>query len=228
MINTAVIPVPKLENDFYDWYQRHESILDKVKEHKYDLIFIGDSITHFFAGHPGYTDRGDDIWNKYYSERNTLNLGFGWDRTQNVLWRLSNGEFAGQTPRLVVLNIGTNNTSATENARANTPEEILEGIKAVCHKIWAFSPKTHILLMALFPRDDKASERRKTIAEINQLIKTFSGSDKRLSFMDIGAKFLDANGEIILSHMPDKCHPGSSGYKIWAEEIEPVISSIYR
>jgi uncharacterized NAD(P)/FAD-binding protein YdhS len=24
IINSAIIPVPKLENDFYDWYQRHE------------------------------------------------------------------------------------------------------------------------------------------------------------------------------------------------------------
>ena len=178
MINSAIVPVPKLENDFYDWYQRHEQKKQAVKANQFDLIFIGDSITHFFEGHPGFDNKGDKVWQQYYGGRNALNLGFGWDRTQNVLWRLGNGEFENQFPLLVVLNIGTNNLTGTNNARENTPEEITEGIKGICKFIFSKSEKPRILIMGVFPRGLPTEHFRGKINAINLHLKTFAGTNR--------------------------------------------------
>jgi len=45
-ISTAVIPVPRLELDIYDWYARHAE-LQVQKSLKPRVVLIGDSITHF-------------------------------------------------------------------------------------------------------------------------------------------------------------------------------------
>ena len=116
-VNTAIRPVMKIEDDCYDWYERHAEKCRQVESNRYELVFIGDSITHFWE-----ELRGPEIWKKYYSARKVLNIGYGWDRTQNVLWRLNNGEFKNQRPKQVVLNIGTNNLTGNR-VRGNTSEE---------------------------------------------------------------------------------------------------------
>ena len=70
----------------------------------WELVFLGDSITH------GWERNGKSTWDKYYGARKAINLGFGGDRTEHVLWRLEHGEFDGYKPRVAVIMIGTNNT----------------------------------------------------------------------------------------------------------------------
>ncbi len=70
--NNAVVPVEKLENDFYDWHERHAQVLQLLKGRKtVDLVFIGDSITHMFGGEPRATiRRGAETWDRYDGGRN--------------------------------------------------------------------------------------------------------------------------------------------------------------
>ena len=56
------------------------------------------------------------------------------------------------TPQWVILAIGTNNLTGTPNARANTPEEIVDGIDAIYREIRKRSPESRIILMAILPR----------------------------------------------------------------------------
>lgn len=51
-VNTAVIPVPKLEEDCYDWWKRHEQVLSEQERIDPEVVLIGDSITHFWGGEP--------------------------------------------------------------------------------------------------------------------------------------------------------------------------------
>ena len=136
--NSALIPVPKLENDSYDWYARHADVLRVKDGLNPEVVLIGDSITHFWGGEPKAKQaNGPRSWQSTFGPYRTLNLGFGWDRIQNVLWRLDHGELDGLHPRVIVLHIGTNNTSDTANARENTPTEIANGIGAIVQRIRA-------------------------------------------------------------------------------------------
>lgn len=222
MENTAIIPATKLEEDFYGWEERHETKKALAAQHQFDLVFVGDSITHLLEGDPDLPNGGQRYWKEFYQPRNALNLGFGWDRTQNVLWRLQNGEFDNQKPKLIVVNIGTNNQTGTENARTNTPEEIAEGIKAICSLLHNQSPDSQILLMGIFPRGTPDDPLRESIREINAIIANLAELPY-IEFMDIGDQFLEKDGTISTEIMADSVHPTEKGYKIWVDAIEPVV-----
>lgn len=222
--NNALVPVPKLEDDFYDWHQRHAQVLEAIESSKPDLVFIGDSITHLFGGIPVAPQaRGNVTWDRYYAHRNALNIGFGWDRTQNVLWRLDNGEMESIAPQVAVVLIGTNNLTGTDNARSNTPTEIADGIRAVCAKIHTRAPQCKILLLGCLPRSP--ARFVEPILEINRLIAPL-GKQKHITFLDMHPQFGDENGLPKKQFMQDTVHPNAAGYRLWAETMEPVLSRL--
>ena len=107
----------------YDWTTRHREASALMRARQPDIVMLGDSITHFWGGEPvGGRRTGVEEWDRFFAGRTVVNLGYGWDRTENVLWRLENGEFEGVTPKVVVLMIGTNNITL------NTPDEIAAGV----------------------------------------------------------------------------------------------------
>ena len=227
MNNNAIIPATKLENDFYDWWVRHDEKKRLVAARKdFELVFIGDSITHLFEVSDAVPLRGGRVWNEYYGRRKPLDLGFGWDRTQNVLWRLQNGEFEGLAPKLVVLNIGSNNLTGTDNARTNTVEEIEAGIIAICRLITERSPASVILVMGIFPRGQPDDPLRSQIRRLNDRLEAYAGARSRMLFMDIGDRFLDQDGCIPVTLMDDLVHPTEAGYRVWAEAIEPSVRAV--
>src|SRR5436190_7359784 len=83
------------------WNDKHESFVKRAKEGKIDLLFLGDSITEGWGNNA--------VWQKQYGALNAANFGIGGDMTQNVLWRIQNGEIEGISPKVIVLMIGTNN-----------------------------------------------------------------------------------------------------------------------
>jgi lysophospholipase L1-like esterase len=222
-INTATIPVDYLEQDLYDWYARHNAEVAMTMRLRVGpkVVLIGDSITHFWGGEPNATIvNGPRAWrNVFGDDMGIVNLGFGWDRTQNVLWRLRQGEFTYR-PDWIVLNIGTNNLSGTSHSRANTPEEIVEGISAIIEELKVRSPKSHVILMAIFPRGKNPDNPfRARIQKTNELLARHFASAKEVTFLDIGAKFLAADGTIPATLMPDATHPSDAGYQIWADAL---------
>ncbi len=209
----AVTPVPRDE----DWWkERHELISSRTKE-QVDLLFIGDSITH------GWEGDGKEVWEKYYTPRHAMNAGIGGDRTQQVLWRLENGNLEGIKPKLAVLMIGTNNS----NGEDNTATEIADGIKAIVTKLREKTPETKVLVLAIFPRGDKPNPQRDKITEVNKQVAAWDAVDgKHVIFFDFGAKFLAADGSLPAEIMPDFLHLSPQGYEIWAEAIEPQVTDL--
>jgi lysophospholipase L1-like esterase len=220
-INTATIPVPQLEQDSYDWYARHHAELQLQKLLKPSVILIGDSITHFWNGPPiSARVNGPTAWQRVFGDGAVLNMGFGWDRTQNVLWRLRQGEFQDLSPQWVVLAIGTNNLTGTENARANTPEEIVDGIDSIRREIYLRSPGSRIVLMGILPRGRRPNDPlRELIQNTNHLLARRFANDPSVTFLDLGALFLAADGSLPATIMPDGTHPSDGGYQIWADAL---------
>lgn len=217
---STVVPVPR--NDDW-WQQRHQATLDRIKQAQagtqgakpVDLLFIGDSITQ------GWEGAGKDIWTKRYAPRNAVNLGFSGDRTQHVLWRLQHGEIDNIAPKLAVVMIGTNNS----NGRDNTPEEIAAGIEAIVKTLRDKLPQTKILLLAIFPRAEKPDPQRGKNAKASE-IASHLADGKMVQYLDIGPKFLGADGTMSKDVMPDFLHPNARGYEIWADAIEGKIKEL--
>jgi Lysophospholipase L1 and related esterases len=230
--NTAIVPASKLENDSYDWWARHADVLAIKDSINPEVVLIGNSITHFWGGLPQLkyadgrlrTGNGPETWNALFKDYRVLNMGFGWDRTQNVLWRLDHGEIDGLHPRTIILHIGTNNTSETNNARMNTAPEIVEGIRAICMRLRSKVPGAKIVLMSVFPREHEATHpRRILINEINRNLETFA-KENNITLLNIGPKMMEADGTLPKEIAPDFCHPTEKGYQIWADAIKPFIS----
>ncbi len=207
------------DRDFpiYDWARRHAANIALVKKNKPTLIFIGDSITQMFGGEPrDRSQPGKDVWEKYYGKRNAANLGFGYDYTENTLWRMRSIVLDGTEARLIVLNIGTNNMGK------NTAEEIVEGVQAILAEIRKSQPTANILLVGIYPRGAKPDATREKIAKTNRYLAALDGKDK-ITFLDVTEKLLQPDGTITKEIMGDYLHPSAKGYEIIAEAIEPTM-----
>jgi beta-glucosidase len=209
--HAAIKPVPKEGN----WMKRHESFNARAKQGDIDLIFLGDSITQ------GWEGAGKEAWQKHFADRKAANMGIGGDRTQHVLWRLDNGNIEGIKPRLVVLMIGTNNSNGTDH----TAEEIADGIKAIVGKLRAKLPETKVLLLAVFPRGAMPNPQREKNAKASELASQMADG-KMVHYLDIGPKFLQADGTLSREIMPDALHLSPKGYQIWADAIEPKVAEL--
>lgn len=205
----------------YDWAKRHALTSAAVKKAKPQILFIGDSITHFFGGEQfdTYALRGQQTWGEFYAPRNAGNLGFGWDKTENVLWRLQHGAIDGISPKLVVMMIGTNNTGNCST------HDIALGIESIVYEFNQRLPQSKILLLGIFPRGEKPNPQREKISEINDIIAKLNGTHN-VTYLDIGPKFLTPEGLITKDIMPDFLHPNEKGYRIWAEAIEPTVKQL--
>jgi lysophospholipase L1-like esterase len=220
-LSSSIVPCTQ-DRDFpiYDWAKRHAAVTALVNERKPALVFIGDSITQMFGGEPHDRPQpGKDVWEKYYGKRNAANLGFGYDFTENTLWRLQHGELDGAAAKVVVLNIGTNNVGK------NTPAEIVEGVKAVLAEIRRSQPAAHILLLGIYPRGPKPDATREKLIAINRDLAQLDGKDN-ITFLDVTAKLLQPDGTITREIMGDYLHPTARGYEIIAEAIEPTLKKL--
>jgi beta-glucosidase len=209
-LHEAVIPITRDGEKL----TRHERFNARVQQGNVDLVFIGDSITE------GWEGAGAEAWQNHYGGRNAVNLGIGGDRTQHVLWRLDHGNIDGISPKLAVLMIGTNNSGT------NSPEQIADGIKAIVARLRARLPETRVLVLGVFPRGADPSDARRQVNErTNQLIAGLGGG-YRVHYLDIGPKFLAADGALSTDIMPDLLHLSPAGYQIWAEAIEEKVREL--
>jgi lysophospholipase L1-like esterase len=210
--------------------KRHESFNVISKKGEAELVFLGDSITH------GWDSTGKAVWEKTWAPLKAANFGIGGDRTEHVLWRLDHGNFDGLKPKEIVLMIGTNNTGhqgrpqkEIDNAVYKcTAEQTAEGIKAIVAKLQQKCPDAKILILAIFPRGaDKTDKFRQQNEATNAIVKGFA-DDKKVFFLDIGAKFLDAEGKLSKTIMPDHLHPNAQGYQIWTDAIEGKVKELLK
>jgi len=223
IVNTAVIPAPRTAPDSTNWMKLHLKFVAQAKKGGIDILFVGDSITDFWR------NRGSNVWNKYYAPRHAANFGINGDRTQHVLWRIENGELDGIKPKVVVLLIGTNNTGKEKDTGKirNTVPETIEGVQAVVGEILAKLPDTKILLLGIFPRGTLDDPQRAQVALINTVISKLDDGS-RVRFLDIGSKFLEADGTLPQSVMPGLLHLNERGYQLWADAMNPTLDEMMK
>lgn len=210
----STTPVAAKTNGEKWWNGNCERIDADIKkmEGNIDVAFVGDSITARW--------RGSENWTKHWGNYRAVNMGIGGDQTQHVLWRLQNGDLDGYKAKLFVVMIGTNNMWS----KNPDPAQAAAGVKAVIDLIRSKQPQAKILLMSILPTGEKPNPGREKRMEVNQLISKFAGGS--VEYMDISAKYLDADGMISKEVMHDFLHLAPKGYDIWAEAISGKVKEI--
>ncbi|MBA3709509.1 MAG: GDSL family lipase [Planctomycetes bacterium] len=211
----AIIPVAKDGNA--EWMQRHQAFVAAAKKGGVPLLFLGDSITDFWG------TTGKEVWDKTFAPQHAANFGIAADKVENVLWRVTNGELDGIAPKVVVLMIGINNCwSAKRGEWDQKGQEIATGTRQIIDVIHAKSPRSKILLMAIFPLADGMDLSAKAA---NALTATFDDG-KNIRVLDIGSKLAGADGTAAKDILPDGLHPSAKGYQIWADAIAAPLKDL--
>ena len=207
---------PGIFGDYW-WANRFLSrhlLVESLKGQTVDVVFVGDSIMHFWEWkHP-------ESWRKFCAGRKVLNLGYGGDRTQNVIWRLQHGELDGYAAKRVVVMIGTNNNSSGDTDPAN----VAKGVEKIISIVKEKQPGAEIVLHPIFPRGNGPDSKRHAAAKArndrtNELLAKFAGEHPEIKWIDFNAKLVDETGWVPASLMADQIHPTDAGYAIWAEVL---------
>jgi lysophospholipase L1-like esterase len=204
IISTTIPIRQRRDHATYDFIERHEAVLETVKSRLPAVVLIGNSITHFWGGFPeGAHKTGSESWDKYFAPVNTVNLGFGWDRIENVLWRVHHGELDGYLAEKIVINIGTNNLSI-----GDADEKILEGLKFMTAAIRQHQGYAKIFLSGIYPRRD--FEQR--IESLNNKIESMA-KEINVIYINPGVVLLGKDKKIDETLFSDGLHPKKEGYE---------------
>jgi lysophospholipase L1-like esterase len=215
-LRTTVPVRQRRDHATYDFTERHEAVLETVREKLPSVVLIGNSITHFWGGPPdGAHKTGSESWKKYFDPLNTVNLGFGWDRIENVLWRVHHGELDGYLAEMIVINIGTNNLSI-----GDTDDEILRGLKNLTGAVRQHQAYSRIFLSGIYPRRDFEQRIEVLNSKIGLLAKQIN-----VDYMNPGIVLLAKDKTIDETLFTDGLHPNKEGYEKLGAEIVRFLNS---
>lgn len=190
----------------YEWKKRHREKLDAIACEQPNKVIIGNSITHYWNDEKG-RENGPASWQEFMEARKFLNLGYGWDRIENVLWRVYHGELDGYEANEVIVMIGTNNLGL------DSMEEIVNGLEFLLKQIEMRQPNAVIKVVGLLPRRDREEE----VAAVNEMIRNMAYCSQFL-YVDGGEELLK-NGVIDESLFTDGLHPNEKGYYLIAPRL---------
>ena len=198
----------------------HEQLLEKARTGGIDVYFVGDSITRRW----GATDYPDLLahWRQQFFGWNAGNFGWGADRTENILWRLENGELDGVNPKVIVIQAGTNNVGA-QPGDAEKVADITRGLAAILNVCRQKAPKAAIVLTAIFPRNDSMA----VLPEVDQINAGLArlADGRTVRYLSVNDKLADKDGRLFPGVMNerDKLHPTLAGYQVWADGLKPIL-----
>ncbi len=215
---SALIPTGKMDQPW--WKERHEKVLSELKNDP-QLILIGNSILHTLDNE----DRSA-VWSLYLDQFRAVNMGFSGDRTENVIWRLQNGELEGIHPKVALILIGTNNTDGNHYEKITQPEELSQAVWKICRIVREKLPDTEILLMGILPYGYKPNYRDNINKMTNNFMEDFPMRDPHIHYVDIGHIYLDEDGKVRKDLMPDFLHPNAEGHMLMFEVLKPEISKL--
>ena len=223
-MNIATVPTYRTYvSDPYDWLERHAQVVAANRRRHPEVILLGDSITHYWGGVPEHEiKRGADSFEWLYGPYRTVNMGFGFDGTEHVLWRIRNGALDEISPKVAQVLIGTNDLSKC------TDEEIAEGVGAVVTEIHARLPRTRILLLGLLPRGPKSTYCGR-IESVNALLAKLDGTcGGAVHFADPGrGVFADETGNCRTElYVDEGTHPNAEGNRRLARAIKPHLDAL--
>jgi len=226
-VPVAATPISRLDTPW--WRQRHEAKLAELRSRRVDLIWLGDSITQDWEmqGPPAWRDFAP-VWQRFYGDRNAVNLGFKGDSTAHLLWRMQNGELDGIRPRAAVVLIGANNMGRVHWSAPQTEA----GIAAIVAELQRRLPATGIILLSVLP-SIRSKWATRTTNQVNRALAARYPAGGPVSFIDLTGLFL-RDGEVdrtqflddLLTPPDPPLHPTAQAQQRIAEAIEPTVAAL--
>jgi lysophospholipase L1-like esterase len=213
-VHPAIVPQSRLAEPW--WAERFSEKLKEARQPgEIDVALIGASLFQ------EWETTGKRAWEQNFGSLKTLNLGFGGDRTEHLIWRLQHDSFQGTSPKIVLLQAGNNNTAH----RMQAPQEVADAIGEIVATLRRQLPNSQIVLLAIFPRGEHPNDAfRKNNEAINQLISQ-SHDRNEVLYLDLGERFLEPDGTLKPEIMHDYLHLTETGYQRWAEGLKPILQS---
>lgn len=223
----AATPISRMDLPW--WRERHRAKLAELQRVRPNLIFLGDSITQDWeeAGPEPWRNFVPE-WQRFYGDRNAVNLGFKGDTTASLLWRIRNGETDGISPKVAVILIGANNLGRLHWSAADT----VLGIDTIIAELHQRLPATKLLLLSVLP-SDRSDWTTETTVAINRALAEKYAHDPVVSFVDVTSVFMKngvLNREFYLDpklRPPDPpLHPTAQGQALMSAAMEPVLARL--
>ncbi|KFM80674.1 Platelet-activating factor acetylhydrolase IB subunit gamma, partial [Stegodyphus mimosarum] len=211
-MNPAIQATP-LEDKRGDdrWNSIHKHFLIAAREQEPDVLFIGDYVVSM-AAHT-------EMWEKLFVPLHCLNLGIAEDETQNVLWRIQNGEIDATDPKVIVLSVGANNVS-------HSAGQIVAGIQSCAQAILDKKPNAVLIILKLLPCGQHPNPVRTKIQEVNKKLKSACQEFPNTQVIDIDPGFILPDGSISHHDMYDYLHLTRSAYSKSFEILYDLLQQI--
>jgi lysophospholipase L1-like esterase len=202
----------------------HSQLLAKAQHGGIDVYFEGDSITRRWGAldYPQLLEN----WKQNFWGWNAADFGWGGDQTQNILWRLQNGELDGVNPKVVVLLAGTNNIGdLADKGAAEARMELTQGIVNITHLLQTGAPTATIIVMGIFPRNDDMAAMPLINSVNEDLAQVADGAKVR--YLNINGKLAGPDGRLFGGMMnQDGLHPTVKAYQVWADALKPILREL--
>ncbi|XP_055780797.1 platelet-activating factor acetylhydrolase IB subunit alpha1-like isoform X1 [Salvelinus fontinalis] len=210
--NPAATPTPGVDTQGDGrWMSLHNHFVSNSKDKEPDVLFVGDSLVQLLHQF--------EVWRDLFSPLHALNFGVGGDATQHVLWRLSNGELAHISPKVVVLWVGTNN-------HGHTAEQICGGIMAIVQLIKDKLPKAYTLVLGVLPRGKMPNSLRERNAQVNKLVQEAVSSLPHASLLNVDPGLVHSDGSISHQDLYDYLHLTPQGYQAVCQPLHAHLKGL--
>ncbi len=225
----AATPIARLDLPW--WKQRFEDKQRRLREGRVGLVWYGDSITQDWERHapPAWADFAP-VWQRFYGDREAVNLGFIGDTTANLLWRIEHGEAEGIAPKAAVILIGANNMGRVHWSA----EDTVAGIEAIVSELRRRLPRTKLLLLGVLPSERSAWVSQTTEAVNHELLARYGGGRvPNVTFLNETGVFV-RDGQLdrgafldpLLTPPQPPLHPSAQAQGRLAAAIEPTLSAL--
>ncbi|MBS5111598.1 MAG: hypothetical protein KHZ15_02810 [Coprobacillus cateniformis] len=196
------------ENERLHKTQNYEQLSqDSLKE---TTVFFGDSITELCPV--------EDLYAAYTRKTGVpiINRGISAETTDSMLKRIEKTVLVMKPKNLVML-MGINDIAAKVDN-----QQIASNIKQMITLTKQQSPKTHIILQAVYPinKTDRESlfdkfqlrdRDNQTIDELNEMLESLAKEEK-ITFLNVNSYLMDKNKELKKEYTFDGLHPNMQGY----------------
>jgi lysophospholipase L1-like esterase len=152
-------------------------------------------------------------------EHKVINRGFGGSQIADSVHFVDRMVVPYQ-PKQIVMYAGGNDING-----GKTPEQVASDFKAFVAKVHTKLPDTKIAYISIAPNPARWAQVERVKAA-NGLVREFTATDKRLSFIDVFPHMLGKDGMPLPAiFVDDRLHMNEKGYAIWKRVVGAALKA---